>query len=112
MTRRASQKRRRDKNQQTKKYTLTYAAKTQSKRTKERRGTQGVIPMIINDKGITSSTFGHTVASIDNRSTFRVVFQNPNGIDPSEGNYSFLLSLSECYNQCVSLIGWAETNRE
>ena len=96
------------------KYTLSYNStnNTTNKRTKQQRLSHGDIPTNKIHNGKTSTIFGHSVEPINNRETFRALFQNPNGINPSEGNYQFLFSLTECYNNCVSLLGLAETNRE
>mmetsp|Transcript_23721 Transcript_23721/g.33981 ORF Transcript_23721/g.33981 Transcript_23721/m.33981 type:complete len:478 (-) Transcript_23721:192-1625(-) len=105
--------RRTQRNKINKKYTLAYKSIAKSSpREKQKRVSLGKIPHNKTHNGRISTIFGHTVEKIDNRATFRALFQNPNGIDPSAGNYQFLLSLSECYNQCVSLIGLSETNRE
>mmetsp|Transcript_16534 Transcript_16534/g.23565 ORF Transcript_16534/g.23565 Transcript_16534/m.23565 type:complete len:716 (+) Transcript_16534:576-2723(+) len=98
-----------------KQYTMTYTTATESSKAKEKqpRSTQGEIPTSNKHNGVTSTIFGHSVEKIDNQTTFRALFQNPNGINPQAGNHSFLFSLTECYNHCVALIlGLAETNRE
>lgn len=76
------------------------------------RISQGNLPATTTHKGKTSTMLGHSVQKIDNREIFRALFQNPNGIDPSAGNYEFMLSLTECYDHCVSLVGLVESNRE
>mmetsp|Transcript_7001 Transcript_7001/g.10195 ORF Transcript_7001/g.10195 Transcript_7001/m.10195 type:complete len:653 (+) Transcript_7001:1286-3244(+) len=95
-------------------YTMTYSKinLTGKQEEKPKRMTQGELPTYTTQNGETSTTFGHTVETIDNRTTFRAIFQNPNGINPSPGNYQFTLSLKECYDNCISLIGLSETNRE
>jgi hypothetical protein len=94
------------------KYTMTYSATVPAgHKTKKRRETQGTIPNNTVKDGKSSTLYGHTVVNIDNRSTFRALFQNPNGINPHPGNYELALSLTECYDNCIALIGLAETNR-
>ena len=77
-------------------YTLIYTKEEKVVKSKEKkqRETQGEIPTSSTSKGNISTIFGHSVEKIDNRSTFRAIFQNPNGINPHESNYSFLLSLT------------------
>jgi hypothetical protein len=95
-------------------YTMTYSKinLTGTPKEKPTRMTQGEFPTYTTQNGETSTTFGHTVETIDTRNTFRAIFQNPNGINPSPGNYQFALSLKECYDNCISLIGLSESNRE
>jgi len=97
----------------THRYKVTYTKTAfNEKKTKEGRQTQGELPTYNTTNRTTSTIFGHTIQNIDNRSTFRALFQNPNGVNPSPGNYQLAMSLSECHDNCISLIGLAETNRE
>ena len=94
-------------------YQMTYnKSQTTAKKAKATRSTQGTIPSFLDHNGKISTLFGHSVLEIDNRTTFRAVFQNPNGINPHPGNYQFAMNLQECYDLCISLIGLSETNRE
>ena len=88
---------------------MTYGTTMMKK--KQSRESQGSIPLYTKREERTSTLFGHAVEEIDNRTIFRALFQNPNGINPYPGNYSFQLSLQECYDNCISLIGLVETNR-
>ena len=63
-------------------------------------------------KSTASSFFGHSMAMIDNTTVYRVLLQNPNGIDPSPENYHFQLGLNTCYDHCVAFISLTETNIE
>lgn len=92
-------------------YTMTYKNTTIAKKQTSRK-TQGEIPIYTIRDGKTSTIFGHTIETIDNRETFRAIFQNPNGINPHSGNYKFALSLQECHDHCAGIIGLVETNRE
>jgi len=56
------------------------------------------------------SFFGHSMVQIDNTTVYRILLQNPNGINPNPDNYNFQLSLNVCYDQCISFIGLTETN--
>ena len=56
--------------------------------------------------------FSHSLAQIDNTTVYRVLFQNPNGIDPSPSNHHFQLSLNTCFDHCVAFISLTETNIE
>lgn len=58
------------------------------------------------------SFFGHSMAAIDNTSVYRVLLQNPNGIDPRPANFHFQLGLNSCYDNCVAFINLTETNLE
>lgn len=55
---------------------------------------------------------GHGMSQIDSTTVYRVLLQNPNGIDPDPNNYHFQLSLNTCYDNCVAFIGLTETNIE
>ena len=92
-------------------YRLTYHNEAPAKRRTSRR-TQGEIPTFTVQEGQTSTLYGHSIEAIDNRETFRAIYQNPNGINPHSGNYQFALSLQECYDNCAAIIGLVETNRE
>ena len=95
-------------------FKITYDDKATSKvkAKKVAREAKGGLPTYDNTNGMTSSIFGHTVQKINNRETFRALFQNPNGVNPHPGNYKLAMSLSECHDNCISLIGLSETNRE
>jgi len=56
------------------------------------------------------NTWGHTPESIDTSTTFRLLFQNPNGIKPTVTDPDFLFSLHLCQEIGVSAICLAETN--
>mmetsp|Transcript_21350 Transcript_21350/g.30549 ORF Transcript_21350/g.30549 Transcript_21350/m.30549 type:complete len:1538 (+) Transcript_21350:1841-6454(+) len=111
--RRAQGFRRPPKRKKRSEFTVTYSKLPEATRKKmPAREAQGEIPSYTLTQGVTSTTFGHKVETIDNRSVFRALYQNPNGINPHPGNLAFHQSLQECYDNCVSLIGLAETNRE
>jgi hypothetical protein len=56
------------------------------------------------------NTWGHTPESIDTSTTFRLLFQNPNGIKPTVTEPDFLFSLHLCQEIGVAAICLAETN--
>ena len=56
--------------------------------------------------------FGHSLEQIDNTKVFRVLLQNPNGINPDPTNDDLHFSLRTCYDQCVASISLTETNVE
>lgn len=58
------------------------------------------------------SFFGHSMAIIDHTTVYRVLLQNPNGIEPSPENHHFQLGLNTCYDHCVAFISLTETNIE
>lgn len=57
-----------------------------------------------------SDAWGHSLASIDASSTFRVFFQNPNGLLLSSSNYSLLQDFQTCHDYGAAVISIAETN--
>lgn len=63
-------------------------------------------------KGTAGNFFGHSMAVIDNTTVYRVLLQNPNGIDPSPTNQHFQSSLNTCYDHCTAFISLTETNIE
>lgn len=64
------------------------------------------------EQPITEGFFGHSMEIINNTAVFRVLLQNPNGINPDPKNQDLQLLFNACYDHCVSLIGLTETNVE
>ena len=64
------------------------------------------------EKSLQEGFFGHSMDIIDNSMVFRVLLQNPNGINPDPRNQDIQLSFNACFDHCISLIGLTETNVE
>ena len=54
--------------------------------------------------------WGHNMESINMTEVFRILLQNPNGINPNSNNPNFQRSWQECQDKGVSLVGLSETN--
>ena len=55
-------------------------------------------------------TWGHSLASIDTSSTFRIILQNPNGLNPYPNNHSLCQDLLTCKDYGAAIISLPETN--
>jgi hypothetical protein len=59
--------------------------------------------------GMDDTPWGHTMERIDNLSTFRILFQNPNGININNKAFQYKYGLSTCKPHNISAITIAET---
>jgi hypothetical protein len=54
-------------------------------------------------------TWGHVMKKVDSSKIFRILLQNPNGLQPGRTDYDFHYSLSRCHTLGIGAISIAET---
>jgi hypothetical protein len=54
-------------------------------------------------------TWGHALDEIDPSKTFRILLQNPNGIQPGRRDYDFQYSLAKCHSLGIGALSIVET---
>jgi hypothetical protein len=54
-------------------------------------------------------TWGHVMDDIDTSTTFRIILQNPNGIQPGRKDYDFQYSLANCHSLGMRVLSLVDT---